>query len=97
MGQRTVHEDLPEQSDIEEAIVRYVKDVGRCKFGELVKPMADRFRLTDRQRDKKAGLENVWYHCCNSACQSLVADGVLERINGYYRLTDFGVKRISKN
>ena len=88
MGERTVQVDLPEQSDIEEAIYRYIASRGNRKFGELVEPMADHFQLDEKQRIRKTDSgENVWYHCCNSACQSLVKDERLERINGYYRLT----------
>lgn len=88
MRERTEHTDLPEQCDIEEAIYQYIATRGNRKFGALVEPMADHFQLKKEQRDRKTlSGEGVWYHCCNSACQSLVKDERLERINGYYRLT----------
>lgn len=87
MGERKVHDDLPEQDDIEEAILRHVKAIGKCTFRELPKPIADKFDLSYEQRNRttKSG-EKVWYHCCNTACQSLVEDERLERINGIYGL-----------
>ena len=95
---RTVHPDMPEDSEIEQAILRYVAKGGEHRCKKIVDALAQQFSLTTEQRQRRFPNEdNVFYHLCNAPCRSLVKRGLLEsKSTGYYKLTRLGLRAINR-
>ena len=93
---RMVHPHMPEDSDIEEAIVRYVARGGEHRCKKIVDALAEQFTLTTEQRNRRyPNGDNVFYHLCNAPCRSLVKRGLLESpATGYYKITRLGLSAL---
>ena len=93
---RTVHPDMPEDWQIEQAILRYVARGGEHRCKKIAVTLAQQFSLTTEQRERRyPNGDNVFYHLCNAPCRSLVKRGLLESpATGYYKITRLGLSAL---
>ena len=94
--ERTAHPDMPEDSEIEQAILRYVARGGEHRCKKIANALAEQYSLTTEQRQRRFPNEdNVFYHLCNAPCRSLVKRGLLESpATGYYKITRLGLSAL---